>query len=440
MTTTGQTMADMTSEEIDAIWEELKQMGSREAYIERKLEERGLRVAQRDTKRMSKSELKKYKRALKEESAARKELRQKSWVAYKKHKLVHLGEGIFWNEEWDFDKFDHPRAEERAAENNIPKLGKPEDLAEALDVTMAQLRWLTYHREAARDIHYTRFTIPKRRGGEREIWAPRPILKGAQRWILREIVERLPVHGAAHGFVPGRSTFTNASHHTNSRVLIKADLKDFFPTVTFPRVKGIFRKAGYREQLATLLSLLCTEPPRQVVEVEDETYYVALGPRSLPQGAPTSPGITNTLCLSLDRRLTGLAESLGWRYTRYADDLTFSYSDDHPEDADARVGSLMGGLKMIVDEEGFVVHPDKTCILRKGSSQRVTGLVVNGKGDPRVPRKTRRVLRAAVHNLEQGKGFHPDESIYSLLGWGAYVYMTDRQEGAELIETLRTYL
>ena len=309
-------------------------------------------------------------------------------------------------------------------------------LAEALEIDIKHLRWLTYHREVATQIHYERFTIPKRSGGTRAIWAPKPMLKASQRWILREIVERLPIHGAAHGFIPGRSILTNASQHTNSKIIIKVDLKDFFPTVTFKRVKGVFRKAGYREQIATLLALICTEPPREVVKHEDELRYVALGPRCLPQGAPTSPAITNTLCLSLDRRLTGLAESLGWRYTRYADDLTFSL----PNSTEGRphFGKLMGAMKHIIADEGFTLHPDKTRILRKGASQRVTGLVVNGPGKPRVPRETRRMLRAAVHNAKQGKPLRDDESLYTLLGWSAFIYMTDRELGASFLEELRT--
>src|SRR5205085_9758671 len=115
-----------------------------------------------------------------------------------------------------------------------------------------------------------------------------------------------------HGFLPGRSTLTNAVVHTNPRVVLKMDIKDFFPTVTLPRVKGVFRKAGYREQIATLLALLCTEAPREIVEHQGKSYYVALAPRCLPQGAPTSPGLTNALCLHMDNRIAALAKKLGW--------------------------------------------------------------------------------------------------------------------------------
>ncbi len=431
-------LKDLSTEDIARIWGDIRTAGGRASYIEKELARLGLLVDRRETDRMSKNELKNYKQQLKKESAARKELKRLTWLSYKANHLVHLGEDVFWNDEWDIDKFDHPRAEERAAENNLPVIEKPLDVAKLIEVTIPQLRWLTFHRDDATMVHYERFTIPKRSGGERAIWAPRPILKHAQRTILREIVERLPIHGAAHGFVPGRSILTNATIHTDSQIVIKMDLKDFFPSVTFPRVKGIFRNAGYREQIATLLALLCTESPREVMDIDGTTHYVALGPRCLPQGAPTSPAITNTLCLSLDRRMAGLAESLGWRYTRYADDLTFSLPTTH--DGHPKIGNLLGGVKMIISDEGFTLNPKKTRIMRKGSKQSVTGLIVNGDARPRVPRETRRKLRAAIHNQKQGKPLHMDESLYTLMGYASFVYMTDRELGAKWFDDLRPLL
>src|SRR5262249_23479240 len=144
-------------------------------------------------------------------------------------------------------------------------------LAEALGLTIPELRRLAYHRDAATMVNYRRFTIPKRDGSARAIWAPLPKLKKAQRWILQNIVEKLLVHGSVHGFLPGRSIVTNARAHANPKLVVKIDIKDFFPTVTLPRVKGVFRKAGYREEVATLLALLCTESPREIVEREGRT-------------------------------------------------------------------------------------------------------------------------------------------------------------------------
>jgi hypothetical protein len=204
--------------------------------------------------------------------------------------------------------------------------------------------------------------------------------------------------------------------------------------VTLSRVRGIFRKAGYREQVATLLALVCTEAPREVVELDGQTYYVALGPRCLPQGAPTSPALTNTLCLRLDRRISGLANRLGWRYTRYADDLTFSLPGDHK--GKPHLGALLGLVRRIVEAEGFRLHPDKTRVHRRGGRQQVTGLVINGGAAPRVPRKVRRLLRAATHNLRKGKPLKEGETVARLAGLAAYVYMTDQKLGAKFLAGL----
>jgi hypothetical protein len=427
-------MAEPT--DLIALWRTIVQAGGIAAWVDAQLSARGLLVTRRDASTLSDREKEGYKKELKAEAEERRKLRKEAWQAYKANHIVHLGEGVFWKEAAGPDPWDVEHAEERAAENELPPLDSPPQLAEAMGLTVVRLRWLAYHRDAATRIHYRRFVIPKRGGGERAIWAPLPTLKAAQHWILRNIAEKLPVHGAVHGFLSGRSTFTNAQAHAGARAVVKMDLKDFFPTVTLARVKGIFRKAGYREQVATLLALLCTESPREVVTLEGQTYYVSLGPRCLPQGAPTSPALTNTLCLRLDRRISGLARRLGYRYTRYADDLTFSLPGDHK--GKPRLGALLGLVRRIVEAEGFRINPEKTRVHRRGGCQQVTGLVVNGGGTPRVPRLLRRQLRAAVHNLRQGKPLKEGETVNRLAGYAAYVYLTNKKLGAELLAALGT--
>jgi hypothetical protein len=130
--------------------------------------------------------------------------------------------------------------------------------------------------------------------------------------------------------------------------------------------------------------------------------------------------------------LAGLAKRLGYRYTRYADDLTFSLPKDH--EGEQQVGTLMGLVRRIVESEGFKVHPDKTRIHRSGRRQQVTGLVVNDGGAPRVPWKLRRQLRAAAHNLKHGKPPKEGDTVASLMGNAAYVYMTDQKLGSKLLE------
>lgn len=409
------------------LWRNIQQAGGIPAYIEAQLTERGFLVARRETDGMSARELEDYKKSLKAEAEERRKLKKEAWAAYKSSHVVYLGEGVFWNDDQRQDKWDVPHAEERAAENELPPLDTAQQLAEALGLTVSQLRWLAFHRDAATMIHYRRFTIPKRDGSERAIWAPLPKLKAAQHWILHNIAEKLLVHGNVHGFLAGRSTLSNAAVHASPRLVVKMDIKDFFPTVTLPRVKGIFRKAGYREQIATLLALICTEAPREIVERDGKQYFVALGPRCLPQGAPTSPALTNTLCLHMDQRIAGFAQKNGWRYTRYADDLTFSVATDH--EGDPKLGTLLGVVRRIVEDEGFTIHPDKTRVSRTGGCQRVTGLVVNGDLGPRVPRKLKRELRAAIHNLKKGKGLKEGETIERLTGYAAYIQMTDPELG-----------
>jgi hypothetical protein len=209
--------------------------------------------------------------------------------------------------------------------------------------------------------------------------------------------------------------------------VVKLDIRGFYPTVTVRRVKGLLRRAGLGEQVATLLALLATESPREEVVTHGKTYYVATGPRSLPQGAPTSPSITNALCLRLDCRLSGLARALGCRYTRYADDLTFSWHGD----AASKVGALLRGVGGIVRAEGFEIHAKKTRVMRAGARQKVTGLVVNqaaGRPAARVPRMTQRALRAAIRNRELGRP-GKGETLEQLKGMAAFVMMTDPARG-----------
>ena len=130
-----------------------------------------------------------------------------------------------------------------------------------------------------------------------------------------------------------------------------------------------------------------------------------------------------------------LAKRYGWRYTRYADDLTFSLPESHQ--GEPKLGALMGLVRRVVESEGFAIHDDKTRVARSGGRQKITGLVVNGPQPPRVPRKLRRQLRAALHNLKNGKPLKEGESMERLEGFAAYVCMTDRKLGAKLLQGLR---
>ncbi len=202
------------------LWRAIEQAGSIQAYVDAQLVERGFVVQRREVDTMSDRERESYKKSLKAEAEERRRLRREAWEAYKSAHVVHLGEGVYWTDAREPDRWDLPNAEARAAENELPPLDSPKQLAEALGLTVAELRWLAYHRDAATTLHYRRFTIPKRDGSTRAIWAPMPKLKDAQRWILRNIVEKLLVHGSVHGFLPGRSTLTNAAAHASPKIVV----------------------------------------------------------------------------------------------------------------------------------------------------------------------------------------------------------------------------
>ena len=207
----------------------------------------------------------------------------------------------------------------------------------------------------------------------------------------------------------------------------------------YKRVKGVFRSLGYSEKIATILALLCTEPEVDEVEMDGRSYYVAKGARVLPQGAPTSPSITNILCRRLDVRLQGLAQKYGFTYTRYADDLSFSAKGAAREN----LTKLLGNVRRIIKDEGFVIHPDKLRIMRKGSRQEVTGVVVNQK--PNICRKKVRNFKALLFQVEkdgiEGKHWQgSDNLLASIKGYAHYIAMVNPELGKPLAERVEAIL
>jgi RNA-directed DNA polymerase len=213
--------------------------------------------------------------------------------------------------------------EEQLGRYNLPVWKTEGDLAKALGISLKELWYFAIHRERERQPHYVTFSIPKRSGGKRIIMAPKRRLKAIQRTLLELVVEKLPVSEHAHAFRRGRSIRTGAEPHVGKRFVLKLDLRDFFPNVTFARVRGLLIAYGYSYPVATTLAVLLTEAERQPVEVDGQVFHVPVGLRHCIQGAPTSPGLCNALVLRLDHRLAGLAKKQALSYTRYADDLIF---------------------------------------------------------------------------------------------------------------------
>jgi hypothetical protein len=269
----------------------------------------------------------------------------------------------------------------------VPVLRTPRAIADWLAIPLDQLDWLADERrtlrlegERSRLQHYERSWIPKPCGRWRLIEAPKPRLKEIQRRILHEILDLLPVHDAAFAFVKGRNAAEAAAKHAGEHVVLTIDLKDFFLHVRQARIHGLFRCLGYTTRIARLLTSLCTTiTPRDTLGRypgklrNDETAWNTYRMPHLPQGAPTSPALANLASYRLDLRLTGLANAFGARYTRYADDLTFSGDRAFAK----RTATFLRALAVIAREEGFSINHAKSRLMPQHVCQSVTGLVVN---------------------------------------------------------------
>jgi hypothetical protein len=292
---------------------------------------------------------------------------------------------------------------------DVPRLDTPGDVARWLELNIGALEWLVDWRGLGRHArpaplrHYVERWVPKRSGGARLLEAPKSRLKGAQRKILDGILARIPTHEAAHGFRLGHDVVSHAALHAGRALVLCMDLEDFFLSIDARRVFGVFREAGYPEAVARVLTGLCTVraraegPPLPPNPTASDVAAVRRArqryrTRHLPQGAPTSPALANLVAYRLDVRLDAAARLLGATYTRYADDLVFSGDAAFARDA-ARFRTLVAAIAL---DCGFRVNHRKTRLMRRGSRQRVTGLVVNEQ--PAISRADFDALKALLHN------------------------------------------
>ena len=247
------------------------------------------------------------------------------------------------------------------------------------------LTYIVYVLNGGRDFQYDTYEIPKRSGGTRQIAAPKGGLLTLQKRlnkILQTIYWERP---AAHGFVSGRSIITNANQHAGKKLILNLDQEDFFPSINFGRVRGLFLSRPYslNASVATIIA--------QIVCFKD----------ALPQGAPTSPVISNMICSRLDGELQRLARSSRCMYTRYADDITFSTNlgQFSSKIYDYSNSELSESLKRIINENGFSINTRKIRLQKHNRRQEVTGLIVNEFVNVR--RDYIRNVRAALHAWEK---------------------------------------
>lgn len=276
-----------------------------------------------------------------------------------------------------------------------------EELARRLDRSALELSRF--------DPRYREFSVPKRGGGSRHIAAPDRATRDLQRAIVHRVLGRSDLHPAVFGFERGRSMVDHANAHARQAVVLRMDIQDFFGSTSAERVRRYFRHVWDPDAAALLMRLT--------------THNGAL-----PQGAPTSPSLSNRLNARLDARLSAFAVTRGAAYSRYADDLTFSLATD-----DARaVHDLIRFTAKVVIEAGYRLHRRrKLHVRRRHERQLVGGLVVNDR--PRLPRERRRWLRAVEHRAATGGA--PTLSAAQLAGWRAYRDMVERGHPSTPSET-----
>lgn len=303
--------------------------------------------------------------------------------------------------------------EPRTSGHNWPivAISSVAELADRLELSHGQLAWLADVRSLERRVeeeklrNYRYRWVPRRSGPPRVLEAPKARLKEIQRWLLREILDQVPPHDAAHGFTRGRSVLTHVAQHTEQRVVLRLDLRDFFASVSAGRVYGIFRTLGYGPRVAHVLTGLSTNAipaavwsqvpsPAQPSLIQPHFWLGRqLATPHLPQGAPTSPALANLAAFRLDRRLTGLSAASDLRYSRYADDLTFSGTGLTCR----RRRPFVEIVAEIAADEGFRLHPHKSTLRTASQRQLVTGVVVNAT--PNAPRADYDRLKAILHRL-----------------------------------------
>jgi hypothetical protein len=329
---------------------------------------------------------------------------------------------------------------------DIPAIETPAALAEWFGIATGELRWFAdiknlgrkNNRPQLRHYHYR--VLAKPSGSIRLIESPKVRLKHLQRQILKQILEKVPSHPAAHGFVKGRSIQTFVAPHAGQRLILRMDVQDFFPSFTAARIQAFFRTLGYPELVAELLTGICiTATPHEIWKTTgfdvdlrslQEARIVYANPH-LPQGAPTSPALANLCSFRIDSRLYGLAQAVGVGYSRYADDLAFS-GDATFERGVERFSTHVASILL---DEGFKVQFRKTRVMCSGVRQHLVGLVVNQR--PNVMRSDFDRLKAILTNCvrygpdSQNRDAHPNFRLH-LEGRVGFVEMITPTRGRRL--------
>jgi len=271
-------------------------------------------------------------------------------------------------------------------------------------------------------LFYRTFTIPKKSAGTREIAEPLPSLKEIQKWILKKILNNCAFSNYAKAYISKTSIRDNARFHRGQEKVLSIDIKDFFGSIKYRKVYDVFRRLGYNKPVSTMLANLCCL---------DE---------SLPQGAPTSPALSNLVAINIDKRIAGFSKKHVFRYTRYSDDLAFS--------GKFSVSLVINFVRNVLSSEKFSINENKIRLMHTHQRQEVTGIVTNEK--LQVPRELRKKFRQEIYYIQKfGLDSHIERTqntrshyIRHLLGMANFIHFVNPKDEFVLkhIEVLRKFI
>lgn len=281
----------------------------------------------------------------------------------------------------------------------LPQIRSINELSQKINLTERRL----YHISYRSDYFYKEVIIKKKSGKGRILSCPSQELKAVQAWILRNILEPLPIHNSATAFKRGSNVLENAKKHSGNNYFLCLDIKDFFPSIPKKHVFNLFRSLGYNDHIALVLANFCTYK------------------NSLPQGGVTSPVLSNLISMRLDRRIAGYASKKNFIYTRYADDITLSSRNPDKLMRSKRV------IESIIQDEGYQINSDKTRLLRPGKHRILTGVVVSETGNLGIGKVQKRLIRAKIHRLETNeyKDKEYTKQLRHIVGWLSYMKSID---------------
>lgn len=312
-------------------------------------------------------------------------------------------------------------------------------LAKRCSVDYLKLRRIV----ARAEINYSYFRIRKRSGGHRLISVPEPELLRVQRWIHSHILSKANSHPACFSFLAKTSIRDCAAQHRAARWVIKVDVSAFFGSISERDAYDIFLKLGYRPLVAFEMARIVTDAPSFSRRYVDTPWKRAVGDYAitgyqdtkvgfLPQGAPSSPLLSNLFMIEIDRQLEALATTHGLRYSRYSDDITFSTRGEYSRE---RATRLILSVEYILRAKGLRVNTKKTRIIPPGGRRTVLGLLVDG-GEPRLSRRFRDTLRMHIYHMKKhGVQVHADRRGFDSLS-GLYRHVKGLLDHAKSIDQL----